>query len=178
MPSLEDRASDVAAPASAPLSAKETEARAGALLLLQLQLVFVWLRQGTVRAYDPSAFVNACSCLGLEYPVLHQNDAAEFLDKLVAGLEKRVKGMPAVSAPRRPHVSSPHSPRVPPGRRAAFAVFRCLSSSPSPPPLSTHASLFPRLLCQSPCGDPCLVFLRPLVVCRSQCCVSLCCMLR
>jgi hypothetical protein len=86
-----------AAPATATaLSAKEAEARAGSLLLLQLQLVFVWLRQGTVRAFDPTAFVNSCSCLGLEYPVLHQNDAAEFLDKLVAGLEKRVKGMPAV----------------------------------------------------------------------------------
>ncbi len=88
--------------AAAAVAGSDAESRAVAALLLQLQLVFVWLRKGTVRAHDPSPFVAACSCLGLEFPVLHQNDAAEFLDKLVAAVEKRVKGTPQVcpNAPR------------------------------------------------------------------------------
>ena len=78
------------------LSAKELEEQKEAALLLQLQLTFVWLKYGAVRSFEPSAFVQSCSCLGLQYPVLHQNDAAEFVDNLVACLEKRVKGTPQV----------------------------------------------------------------------------------
>jgi hypothetical protein len=84
------------APPMAELTAKEKEAWAEATLLLELQRVFVWLQLGDVRAVDPSVFVHACSCLGLEYNVLHQNDAAEYLDKLVACVEKRMKGTPQV----------------------------------------------------------------------------------
>jgi hypothetical protein len=84
-------------PSTAALSAKEVEEHKERALLLHLQLTFVWLKYGAVRSFEPSAFVQACDCLGLEFPVMHQNDAAEFVDKLVACIEKRVKGTPQES---------------------------------------------------------------------------------
>lgn len=41
-------------------------------LLLELQRAFQSLQASQARAYDPSTLVDACSGLGLQYPVLHQ----------------------------------------------------------------------------------------------------------
>ncbi len=61
-------------------------------VLVNLQRTFIWLTDGDIQSFKPVDFVDACACLGLAYPVLNQNDAAEFCEKLVTCLEKRLKG--------------------------------------------------------------------------------------
>lgn len=76
-------------------SAKDADdAIIDARLLLDLQIVFMGLQHGEMRYCDPSRFVLTSVGLELNSPVLQQNDAAEFCDKFIARLERRLKGGP------------------------------------------------------------------------------------
>ena len=65
-----------------------------ARLLLELQRTFLWLRGGSLSAYDPRALVEACTVLGLPNPVWQQNDASEFASGLMDVVETGLKGTP------------------------------------------------------------------------------------
>ena len=53
-------------------------------LLEEVQRTFVHLEVGSRgRCFDPRAFVEACTCLKLEFEVWQQNDASEFAMKLL-----------------------------------------------------------------------------------------------
>ena len=77
---------------------REKAAAADAKLLLELQRCFLWLRAADVRFYDPTPLVKACDTLSLTYSVYHQNDAAEFCDRLVSHLEHRLASTPQAKA--------------------------------------------------------------------------------
>lgn len=74
------------------------KAKADARLLFEVQRCFLWLKAADVKAYDPMPLIRACECLSLSFPVMHQNDAAEFCDSLVSHLEKRLKVTPQKNA--------------------------------------------------------------------------------
>ena len=61
-------------------------------LLKQLQRTFRFMEESELQSFDPLQLVEACRDLGLHFKVTSQNDAAEFLDKLLEGLEKEVGG--------------------------------------------------------------------------------------
>lgn len=69
----------------------EDEARARHLFE-EVQRTFIHLDEGSRgRCFDPRAFVEACSCLKLEFDVWQQNDASEFAMKLLDRMETALK---------------------------------------------------------------------------------------
>eukprot|EP01029_Cantina_marsupialis_P022610 TRINITY_DN5523_c0_g1_i1.p1 TRINITY_DN5523_c0_g1~~TRINITY_DN5523_c0_g1_i1.p1 ORF type:complete len:1765 (-),score=588.41 TRINITY_DN5523_c0_g1_i1:169-5421(-) len=66
-------------------------------LIMELKKTFANLKLTVNSAYDPEAFVRACSCLKLEYDVFQQNDSAEFFDKIVDRIEEGLKGTDALA---------------------------------------------------------------------------------
>jgi hypothetical protein len=72
---------------------EETEEQGNRNLMLELQRAFTFLLESTRQHYDPTKLVHSCKVLPLEFPVLHQNDAAEFCDGLVDKLKDMLKGM-------------------------------------------------------------------------------------
>jgi len=63
-------------------------------VLRQLQRCFKFLRDGHQGCYDAVPLVHSCGVLKLEFPPASQNDASEFLDKLLDTLEGQLKGTP------------------------------------------------------------------------------------
>jgi ubiquitin carboxyl-terminal hydrolase 9/24 len=61
-------------------------------LLEEVQRTFTHLDEGSKgRCFDPRALVEACACLKLEFDVWQQNDASEFVTKLLDRLEVSLK---------------------------------------------------------------------------------------
>merc|ERR1711871_1665409 len=71
------------------LSKKDEDAM---LILDQLQRTFAYLENSRKRHYDPRPLIEACKPLNMEFSVFHQNDCAEFFDKLMEFLEEATKG--------------------------------------------------------------------------------------
>jgi ubiquitin C-terminal hydrolase len=71
----------------------ESEEQGNRKLMLELQRAFTFLLESTRQHYDPTKLVHSCKVLPLEFPVLHQNDAAEFCDGLVDKLKDMLKAM-------------------------------------------------------------------------------------
>ena len=72
---------------------KESEDEAASRHLLEeVQRTFIYLAEGSKgRCFDPRALVEACACLKLEFDVWQQNDASEFVTKLLDRLEASLK---------------------------------------------------------------------------------------
>ncbi|KAL7573772.1 hypothetical protein ACA910_007801 [Epithemia clementina (nom. ined.)] len=72
---------------------KESEDEASSRRLLEeVQRTFIYLAEGSKgRCFDPRALVEACACLKLEFDVWQQNDASEFVTKLLDRLEISLK---------------------------------------------------------------------------------------
>ena len=72
---------------------KEIEDEASSRRLLEeVQRTFIYLDEGSKgRCFDPRALVEACACLKLEFDVWQQNDASEFVTKLLDRLEAPLK---------------------------------------------------------------------------------------
>jgi len=61
-------------------------------LLEEVQRTFIHLAEGSKgRCFDPRALAEACACLKLEFDVWQQNDASEFVTKLLDRLEASLK---------------------------------------------------------------------------------------
>ena len=61
-------------------------------LLEEVQRTFIHLAEGSKgRVFDPRALVEACACLKLEFDVWQQNDASEFVTKLLDRMEGSLK---------------------------------------------------------------------------------------
>eukprot|EP00750_Incisomonas_marina_P033556 INCI9898.5.p1 GENE.INCI9898.5~~INCI9898.5.p1 ORF type:complete len:3392 (+),score=597.94 INCI9898.5:972-10178(+) len=88
-------------PASAVPAAAASEDKHD--IVRQLQRTLLFLQESRVRHYDPAPLVAACNGLGLEYGVYAQNDARDFMDRLLDQCEAtfREKNQPgALSAIR------------------------------------------------------------------------------
>jgi hypothetical protein len=49
------------------------------------------MQESRVRSYDPAPLVSSCTVLGLEYGVYSQNDARDFMDRLLDQCEATFK---------------------------------------------------------------------------------------
>ena len=74
------------------MEALDERQKAAYRVLDQLQRTFCFLKLSKRRLFDPVQFVEACRSLNLNFNVCHQNDAAEFAEKLLDRIETVTKG--------------------------------------------------------------------------------------